>query len=144
MAKIFVKLKDSSGSFFVHSQGISINRSRIVEVEKDEIVAKAILHGGLVEVPKDQAEKVIEKREEALGSIKKEEKSPIDLEEEVPTGFTKDDAKALFDKAVEAKKATNDGANFAIGNKTFESLDAALTALVDDEKLRKKLISVIS
>lgn len=48
MAKIAIKCKDTDGSFFIASQGLSVNRSNVIKVEEDDFV-RAALKGGAIE-----------------------------------------------------------------------------------------------
>lgn len=66
MESIYVKLKDTSGTFFVASQGISINRNAVAKVEKDQFVSSALLGGAIVETTKTEFDAYDEKRQEEL------------------------------------------------------------------------------
>lgn len=52
MSKIYIKLVDTSGSLFIATQGVSVNRNQIKEVERDNFIDKVIEGGGIVEVTK--------------------------------------------------------------------------------------------
>jgi len=145
MANIFVKLKDTSGSFFIASQGKRVNRSQIVEVEKDELVSSALLAGGLIEVKKEEHDAYHEARNAALP--KKEVVAEVTKVEKKVEGtvdeFTKENADELFKKAVEAGKASAEEGKVAIGTKKFDTVEKAVEALLNDEKLRNQTVKAI-
>ena len=134
MSKILIKLKDTSGSFYITSQNISVNGSKVVEVETDEIVNAALLNKGIVELSKDEAKEWRAAQAELEKSSDKTEDKKNDAT--APVEFTKDNAVELFKKAVEMEKITEKDGLFSFGKKKFDSQDLLVEELVSNEKFR--------
>lgn len=66
MTKIYVKLKDTTGSCYVFSQGVNVVRTKIVEVQKNKEIQKMLEHGGLIEVTKQEFDTYQKNRDKSL------------------------------------------------------------------------------
>lgn len=146
MEKIYVKLKDTSGSYFIFSQGISVNRNQIVEVEKDETVTAALLNGVLVESTKSENDKFSkerndyfakqEKEDKKLATAKKKSDTDEDGEAEITDEFNEDKAKELLKSAIEKSKVKLDKDIYSFGKLNLGTEKEAIELLLNDEKVR--------
>lgn len=146
MEKIYVKLKDTSGSYFIFSQGISVNRNQIVEVEKDETVAAALLNGVLVESTKSENDKFSkerndyfakqEKEDKKLATAKKKSDTDEDGEAKITDEFNEDKAKELLKSAIEKSKVKLDKDIYSFGKLNLGTEKEAIELLLNDEKVR--------
>jgi len=157
MEKIYVRLKDTSGSYFIFSQGITVNRNQIVEVDKDDTVNAALLNGVLVESKKSDFEKFTKERSDYFEKQEKADKATIadkkkslkDLDDEANAGgekdtaFTEEVAKKLLDSAVEKGKVIFDKDVYKFGKVTLGSQEEAINALLTDEKTRSDIQKAI-
>lgn len=133
MAKILIKLTDSSGSFYITSQNISVNGKKVVEVEDDEIVKFALLNKGIVELSKDEAKEWRAEQAE-LNKEKGKTESTTDVVE-----FTKENAVELIEKAIASEKMTEKDGVYSIGKKKFDTKDLLIEELLGNEKFRSSL-----
>lgn len=146
MEKIYVKLKDTSGSYFIFSQGISVNRNQIVEVEKDETVTAALLNGVLVESTKSENDKFSkerndyfakqEKEDKKLATAKKKSDTDEDGEAKITDEFNEDKAKELLKSAIEKSKVKLDKDIYSFGKLNLGTEKEAIELLLNDEKVR--------
>lgn len=149
---VYVKLKDSSGSFYIASQGKSVNRNQIVEVENDKVIVEATAKGSLVKATKEEFDKYHAERNKAIEALAKpevktttttttttvEEKKP-----ETPTVEKLDEAgaKALIAKAKAKGVVVEKEGKFFHDKSQFESEDELVLELLDNEKLANKFIA---
>lgn len=141
MSKIVIKLKDPSGSFYIASQGVSVNRNNVVEVEKDSVVALALLHGGVVEVSKGEFKDFTEKKAAAIEAAKGA--APA-AKEETPAAFEKADAEKLVEQALDKGVLTLKEGVISQGKKELGTQEELTTELVEDEKLRAALTKAVN
>lgn len=158
MEKIYVRLKDTSGSYFIFSQGITVNRNQIVEVDKDDTVNAALLNGVLVESKKSDFEKFTKERSDYFEKQEKADKATIadkkkslkDLEDEANAGgqkenlFTEEDAKKLLESAVEKGKVVLDKDVYKFGKTNIGTQEEAINLLLTDEKTRGDIQKAIA
>lgn len=139
--KIHVRLKDQSGTHFIFSQGISINRTQIVEVENDQTVAQALLHGALVKATPDEIKahkEKVEAEKEPVIKATAETKSEIELEK------AKTEAEALLKTAEEKKVAIVNDKGYLVLKKQFASKEEALDLVLKNEKFKDGLTKATS
>ena len=133
--KIVIKLKDPSGSFYIPSQGVSVNRSQIVEVEKDSVVEHALRHGGVIEASKDEWEAFKKKQEAEKTSSSSAPAAAAKSEEK----FEKADAEKLLEDAKAKEVVTVKEEVVHFGKKKLGSEAEAVEELLEDEKLRESV-----
>lgn len=148
MSKIFIRLADTSGTFYIPTQGISVNRTQIKEVEHDTFVANAILNKGVIELTDkeveqykksiepaiDPAAKAAEAEAEALAAAEKAEKAKA-AEAEAKAKKV-EAATALYNKGVEVGKVTvlADG-KVTIGKASFDNAEKAIEEIALEKTL---------
>lgn len=154
--KIFIRLSDTSGTFFIPTQSISVNRTQIKEVVNDEFVANAILNKGVVELTAKEVEAYKATLEAsnpvvvsmpnahsgAVDDVEKAEKEAA-LKAEKEAALKLEAAKnveEVYLKGVETGKiAVLKDDTIKIGKITFENKEQAIAKLLEDEKLLKAL-----
>lgn len=143
---VYVKLKDTSGSFYIASQGKSVNRSQIVEVENDKVIVEATAKGSLVKATKEEFDKYHAERNKAIEKLAKPEQANATVtaavEEKKPeTTVEKLDeagAKALIAKAKEKGVVVEKEGKFYHDKTQFENEEELVLELLDNEKLAAK------
>ena len=147
MAKTYVRLKDTTGSFYVVSQHVSINRTQIVEVESDSIIAEAINQKALVEVSKDDFDAYTSERQAKIDELAAANATPAPAASAAaaPTVFVDADAQKLLDDAT-AKGSIVKNANGTVtfGKITFDDADEFKLEVIDNEKLRAEVVATLS
>lgn len=132
--KIVIKLKDPSGSFYIASQGVSVNRKQIVEVEKDSVVEHALRHGGIVEATKDEWQEFKKKQEAESTTSAPAPAAPAKEEK-----FEKADAEKLLEDAKAKEVVTVKDEVVHFSKKKLGSVEEAVEELLEDEKLRESV-----
>lgn len=154
---VLVKLKDTNGQFHIYSQGVTIRRHEVLEVGRDAQVAQALAGGGLLVATEDDRKAYEAKKADMLAKEKAKVAKPAPTEdapatteaagtigkEEDENAFTADQAKALFADAVAKEKASDKEGEVSILKQKFDTVDAAVEALLNNEKLRNATLKAI-
>lgn len=142
MAKTHVKLKDTTGSFFVPSQGISISRNQIVEVESDSVIAEAIQKGALIECDQDDFDAYVSERQAAIDALKPAATAAPTAPATAP--FDAAAAKALATAALTKGSAiVNANKTISFGKVSFDDQDEFEFELLSDPTLQAQVQATV-
>lgn len=135
MEKIFVKLKDTSGSLFIHSQGIKVIRTQTAEVENDGTVAAAVKGGALIVIKEEEHKAFWDKRNAAMKEVTKVTAAAAPKITPAPENPTEEEIRSLIGNA-EAKKVLElKDEKYFYGKTNLGKFDDAVEELKDDYSL---------